>query len=214
MNTHTKFIFLFSLLLTTSLHAQKTRFGLKGGLNLSTLTVSGVNVKGDLSYKTGFHIGALIHNTITDKISVQTELLYSNQGYIYNEGNYEAVGNINYIAVPVMFVYYPVKKFSVEAGPQLSFLLSHKAEVSVYQFDEFDPLVSGGSSATVDLENTTQDVEFGMNVGAAYKINKNLFLSGRYNFGLSMVNKKEVGDGASNEKDRNSVFQFSIGYLF
>lgn len=206
----------FSLLLHAQKKSvQKTHFGLKGGLNISTLTVSGVNVKGDLSYKPGFHIGALVHNKITDDISVQTELLYSNQGYKYDEGTYEMVGNINYIAFPVMFVYYPVKNFSLEAGPQLSFLLSHKAKIDIYQFSEFDPNDPAFSTGgTIDLKDSSQSIEFGMNVGLGYKISQNVFLSGRYNFGLTTANKKETGAGASGEKDRNSVFQFSIGYLF
>lgn len=206
----------FSLLV----HAQdktvrKTRFGLKGGLNISTLTVSGVNLKGDLSYKPGFHIGGLIHTSVSEKFSIQTEFLYSNQGYNYKEANLKLVGNINYLAVPVMMMYYPAKNFSVEVGPQLSFLLSHKAKIDIYQFSEFDPNDPAFSSGgTIDLKDSSQSIEFGMNVGLGYKINKNVFFSGRYNFGITTANKKETGPDASGEEDRNSVFQFSIGYLF
>lgn len=210
-----KLLFLFVAFLSTSvLFAQNVHFGIKGGLNLSTITVSGANIKGDLGYKPGFHIGAVIHSAISKEFSIQTEFLYSNQGYIYKETNAKMVGNLNYLAAPIMFVYYPAKKFSIEAGPQLSFLLSHKAKVNVYQSNEFDPLVSGNTSANIDLKDSSQSLEFGLNVGLGYKINDNVFFSGRYNFGLTTANKKETGSGASGEEDRNSVFQFSVGYLF
>lgn len=209
-------LFLFvTLLLTSVFNAQNVHFGIKGGLNISTLTVSGVNVKGDLSYKPGFHIGALVHSAITNQFSIQTELLFSNQGYNYKEANLKLVGNINYLAVPVMMMYYPAKNFSVEVGPQLSFLLSHKAKIDIYQFSEFDPNDPAFSSGgTIDLKDSSQSIEFGMNVGLGYKINKNVFFSGRYNFGITTANKKETGPDASGEEDRNSVFQFSMGYLF
>lgn len=210
-----KHLYLSIVLLSIyTLSAQNVRFGLKGGLNISTLTVRGINLKGDLSYKPGFHLGALINSTISKEFSIQTEFLFSNQGYNYDEGTYEMVGNINYFAIPVMVMYFPTKKFNFQAGPQVSFLMSHKAEISM-KGDEFDPLDPGFSkNTTVDLKDSTQSVELGMNVGLGYKINDNVFFSGRYNFGITTVNKKESGSKASGEEDRNSVFQFSVGYLF
>lgn len=200
-------------------HAQdkavrKTLFGLKGGLNVSTLMVSGVHLKGDMSYKAGFHIGGMMQVSLSKDFIMQPELLFSNQGYNYEErtgaAKYSKVGNINYLAVPVMFVYCPIKNLSLEAGPQLSFLLSHKAKVNVTGVDEFDPTNPYIDEGTIDLKKSTRSVELGMNVGLGYKINQRLFCSGRYNFGMTQANKEE-SDG---EKDRNSVFQFSVGYLF
>lgn len=96
-----KHLYLSIVLLSIyTLSVQNVRFGLKGGLNISTLTVRGINLKGDLSYKPGFHIGALINSTISKEFSIQTEFLFSNQGYNYDEGTYEMVGNINYFAIP------------------------------------------------------------------------------------------------------------------
>lgn len=91
----------------------KTRFGLKGGLNISTLNVSGVNLRGEFSPKAGFHIGALVAFPVTEKLEIHPEILYSNQGYKYEEtaveGEYEAKANINYIAIPIMVAYSRLK---------------------------------------------------------------------------------------------------------
>jgi hypothetical protein len=206
-------LFLLSGLLTTQAQS-KVRFGLKGGLNISTLTVSGATVAGDISPKVGFHIGGLLAIPVSDRFEIHPELLYSNQGYIYTEkkggSDLRSVGNINYLAIPVMFAYYPIKKLSVEIGPQISFLLSHKAKVS---YSSFDPSEVDFNNVSVDYASTTQSIEVGLNVGLGYKISQNVFASGRYNFGISQANKK-VNGSSDNEKDRNSVFQFSLGYLF
>ncbi|MBS7785929.1 PorT family protein [Flavobacterium sp. CYK-55] len=201
-------------------HAQdktvrKTRFGLKAGLNISSLRVSGVRLKGDLSYKAGFHIGGMMQVSLSKDFLMQPELMFSNQGYNYEErtgaAKYSKVGNINYLALPVMFVYYPIKNLSLEAGPQLSFLLSHKAKVDVTGVDKFDPTNPYIDEGTIDLKNESRTVEFGANLGLAYKINQQFFCSARYNLGITAANIKDKG---SDEIDRNSVFQFSIGYLF
>lgn len=192
----------------------KTRFGLKGGLNISTLNVSGVNLAGEFSPKAGFHIGGLVAFPVTQKLEIRPELLYSNQGYKYketaSEGSYESTANINYIAIPIMVVYSPVSRFNIELGPQLSLLIDHKADVT---FDSAFPDFPD-QKRTVDYDNKTQSLEVGINAGVSYLLTKNLFLSGRYNYGISTVNKKYENSVYEDEKDRNSVFQFSIGYLF
>lgn len=201
---------------STLVEAQtKTRFGLKGGLNISTLNVSGLNVLGEFSPKAGFHVGALVAFPVAQKFEIHPEILYSNQGYKYEEtaleGKYESTANINYIAIPVMVVYSPVKNFNIELGPQVSLLVNHKAEVTFNSavFDVPD------QKRTIDNGDQSQSIEFGVNAGASYFFTKNLFLSGRYNYGISTVNKKyKNNEYYENEKDRNSVFQFSIGYLF
>ena len=193
----------------------KPRFGLKAGLNMSKLSVTGVNPSPDITYKPGFHIGGFLAAPIGAKMEFHPEILYSNQGYEFEASNgasrLKMTGNINYLAVPAMFFYYPTAKFDIEFGPQLSFLMSHKAKVS---YSSFDPAEVSFSDVEVDLKDATQSIEVGMNIGVGYKINHNVSLSGRYNFGISTVNKKAESGPDQDEEDRNSVFQFSLNYLF
>ncbi len=198
-----------------SINAQnKTRVGLKAGLNISTLNVSGITMSGTVSRKTGFHIGGFLAVPVGKKVEIHPEILYSNQGYKYKEtnsnGTYTSVANINYFAIPIMVVYAAAKKFNIEIGPQVSFLVDHKAKVT------FDSTTPGAPSQTgnADYGDTSQSIEVGVNAGVSYQLTKNIFFSGRYNFGISTVNKKYENSDFDNEKDRNSVFQFSVGYLF
>ena len=57
-------------------NAQDVRFGVKGGLNIATLTG---DVQ-DASTKVGFHVGGFAEIKVSDKFAVQPELLFSTQG--------------------------------------------------------------------------------------------------------------------------------------
>ena len=52
---------------------------------------------------------------IANRFSFQPELLYSGQG---------SSVNLNYLNIPLMAKYNLTKEFSLEAGPQIGFLLS------------------------------------------------------------------------------------------
>lgn len=125
---------------------------------------------------------------ISEKFSLQPELLYSGQGYdtgIDTEGTIA----LNYLNIPVIAKYYVTKKLSLKAGPQIGFLLSTK----------------GGTHDYKDLFKTT---DFGVNLGIGYKIDNSLNFGARYVLGLSNIN--DVG-GTTN---KNGVFQLSVGYFF
>ncbi len=166
-------------------NAQDINFGIKGGLNFATIT--GDNTSKDQTV-TGFNFGAIAEIKISEKFSFQPELLYSGQGYdtgITTEGNIA----LNYLNIPLIGKYYVTKKLSLEAGPQIGFLLSTK----------------GGSQNYKDLFKTT---DFGVNFGLGYKLDSGLNFGVRYNAGLSNIN--DVGSF----KNKNGVLQFSVSYFF
>ena len=69
------------LFIISDLFAQ-TKFGIKGGVNFSSLSTEGDN---DLDSKTGIYMGATVAFPVTDNIRVQPELLFSTKGYSGNE---------------------------------------------------------------------------------------------------------------------------------
>jgi hypothetical protein len=100
-------------------NAQETKFGVKGGLNIASLTNSS-----GASSLIGINIGGFAEFKLNEKFAVQPELLYSGQGLKYQGlGNF----NMNYINIPVMAKYYITEEFNLEAGPQVGFLMSAKA---------------------------------------------------------------------------------------
>lgn len=62
-------------------NAQEIKFGVKGGLNFST--VSGDNTE-NIDDVTSYNIGVVSEIPLSEKFSFQPEILYSRQGYSFN----------------------------------------------------------------------------------------------------------------------------------
>jgi len=204
-----------------SANAQDAQFGVKAGVNLASL--NGDN-EGDISSRTSFHIGAVAEFKISDKFSFQPELMYSAQGAkeeykeTYSGGGFtytdeeSAEIKLDYINIPLMAKFYVAEGFSLEAGPQVGFLISAEEE---YEFTETasdgttTEVVTG--SETEDVKDYVSGIDFGLNFGVGYKLDSGLNFGARYNLGLGNVNDAE---GSDNYKIHNSVLQVSVGYMF
>lgn len=193
-------------------NAQETKFGAKAGLNLANLTG---DVQ-DASMKVGFHVGGFVEIKVSDKFSVQPELLFSTQGakekYSESETGYsyteESKLNLSYLNIPIMAKYYVADKFSLEAGPQIGFLMSAKSDFS---FSETVGGVTNSGSQNVDVKDNLESIDFGFNLGLGYDFTENVSAGARYNLGLSNIAKTENGDDT---KIQNNVISISIGYKF
>jgi Outer membrane protein beta-barrel domain len=192
-----KIYLLFVLLPVFLTQAQKTKqdegvkIGVKGGLNVS-------NFMGDLTnnaIRTSIHAGLVAEFMISDKFSVQPELLYSGQGFTNTGGIGYERSKFDYINLPILAKFYLVKKLSLETGPQIGFLISAKNRTNT-------------SNTTVDKQKT---VDLGLNLGAGYELENNVFFQARYNLGLSNINNSS---NSSAVKYTNAVIQFSVGYFF
>src|SRR6476659_4421826 len=96
MKTFLSFILLLGLTVLANAQSADTHFGLKAGLNISSLEVKdGV----DFDSKAGFHIGGLAHVHLSPHFGVQPEIVYSEQGGKDGEDKWK----INYLNVPVLF---------------------------------------------------------------------------------------------------------------
>ncbi|WP_413998358.1 porin family protein [Flavobacterium sp. W1B] len=167
-----------------NVNAQEIKFGIKGGLNFAS--ISGDNTE-NVDLVTAFNFGVLAEIPISEKFSFQPELMYSGQGYSFNDDTIA----LNYLNIPLMGKYYLTKGFSLEAGPQIGFLMSAKNDKT-------------------DIKDSFSTVDFGVNFGLGYKLNNGLNFGARYNLGLTDINNL---DNSSN-KNKNGVFQLSIGYFF
>lgn len=176
-------------------NAQETRFGIKGGLNISNVVGGDVDNTKSL---VGFHVGGLAEIHVVEKFFIQPELLYSAQGTKF-DGPLGTDGDIklNYLNIPVLAKYYFIEnKFSVEAGPQLGILLSAKAEGE-------------------DIKDFTRSVDFGFNIGAGYNFTDNLSAGLRYTIGLSPLSDDDI-DNADDYYDsaKNSNLAIFLAYKF
>ena len=115
------------------------------------------------------------------------------QGAKANIGNLiDATNRLDYINVPIMANVYVVKGLAVKLGVQPGFNVSNKLKVN--NLDAYDnPFAKA------------QSVDFSIPVGVSYEYS-NFQLDARYNLGLTKV--------FENGKDKNSVFQITLGYKF
>ncbi|RZP04608.1 MAG: PorT family protein [Flavobacteriales bacterium] len=148
-----KIIFLILLVLfTTKSFSQGVDLGIKVGANFATLT-------DDVETRTGLNFGAFATIKFNDKIALQGDLLYSQQGAeLLDIGKVD----LDYINVPIVLKYYLVKKLNIQVGPQFGFLVND------------DDL----NSESMDIAGV---VGIGLDLPLGFRID------GRYNFGLTEI---------------------------
>ena len=159
---------------TTTTTGKTTSFGIKGGVNFA-------NVRGDdfdgPNARTSFHIGVLAEFPLTDAFSLQTEALYSGQGFQTDiegtDGKIEY--KLDYINVPVLAKIYVTDGLSIEAGPQFSFKVN----------EQVDDESAAGGTETDEVES----FDFGVAGGLTFQTNMGFFASGRYTLGLTDIVK-------------------------
>jgi len=201
-------VFVFTLISIAVAEAQENRIGVKGGINFANFT--GYQQIGQQA-KIGINAGLLYELRLNDKISFQPEVLYSSQGteYRINENQFKIFRktNFSYINVPVVFRYYPIEFISLEVGPQIGYLIEANEKIDV----------DGESVSKAIITDDYKTLDFSAVFGLTAHLKMGLFISGRYNLGLSLVDDKSFIVREENKiisvMDRkNSVFQISVGY--
>lgn len=165
-----------------NVNAQEINFGIKAGISFADISGDNPAEIGPITDFKSF--GILAEIPVSEKFSFQPELMYSGQGFEIDD----EVVLLDYLNLPLMGKYYLTKGLSLEAGPQIGFMVSADREGT-------------------DIKDTLNSVDFGVNFGIGYKLNNGLNFGIRYNAGLSDISE----DGA---KDRNSVSQLYFGYFF
>ncbi|MBO9691208.1 porin family protein [Chryseobacterium sp.] len=190
---------------TTNTSSNPVTFGVKGGMNVSSLSKdSGLD---DQKSKIGFNAGVFANIPLASSFSVQPEVLYSQYG---NKSDFTALGTkysastkLDYIAVPVMFQYNLIPDLYVEAGPEFGFMVSAKNKLK----NE-----SNGNSTTSDnYKDNFNTFNFGIGLGAGYYFTPNLGLTARYVAGLTDIAKNRP---SGSDAVRNNVFQVGLAYKF
>uniref|UniRef100_UPI004049C393 porin family protein n=1 Tax=Flavobacterium sp. TaxID=239 RepID=UPI004049C393 len=164
----------------TFANAQETKFGAKAGLNMSNLTGDA-----ETDAKVGFYVGGFAEIKLTDKFAVQPEVMFSALGAKDSD---DAL-NMNYIVVPVMAKYFITEELSLEAGPQIGFLMSAKVDGE-------------------DVKDAFTSTDFGFNFGAGYDVTENINVGLRYSLGLSNVSDFDGAD------IKTSNFALGVAYKF
>ncbi len=197
-----KLLILACILLSMTALSQIRSFGPKLGVGISKFY--GADEYKKLDPKGGFVAGGFLEYGLTQRISLQSEILYSMQGAMVNNnyaiGDIEFEGdntyyNLNYLNIPVLAGYRLNYEFTVYAGPQFGYLLSAEKEVNGY---------------TQDIMNDYHQFELSGVLGVNYDINNGFIGDIRFNYGFTNVLEKHIDDEEMNVV--NGVFQLMIGY--
>lgn len=189
--------------ITVASFAQFTA-GVKAGINFASLSGDAAE---DYDGRTVFHAGLYGNYSLSEKLSIQPELLYNSVGAKYEDSytdpdfgdvDYKETIKLDYLSVPVMLDYKLTDQFSLQVGPQIGFLLSAKYEAEV----EYD---GDSESYNEDIKDEMKGTDFGLNFGAAYSFVK-LNVTFRYSLGLSNAADYDEGDL------KNNNIQISLGY--
>jgi hypothetical protein len=187
------------LVLVCSSAFGQTVFGLKAGLNLAALRVSasipGIGSGSNTTDKrTSFCAGLFVRSPLGEKGSLQTELLYSSQGGGSTNGSPEI--KVDYIISPIMFRYHTNEMVTLQAGPQLGFLVSAE---------------TAGQSISSEMNS----LDLALNFGVGFEFAGGVDLSFRYVLGLTNAASNVDTTGAppgTTITMNNQVMQFALGF--
>jgi len=214
------FIYAFtiaSLITTTQVNAQKGfSLNVKATPQFSFLANKDDNDNDNFKYKptvnASFGIGAAYN--FTRSVGVGVDVLYSLQGQRYKINDTREYNQKNeYVKVPVYFSYNlnATKKFALvgKLGPQLSFLTNSK-------LDDED-----GNKIIGDTKDRYQSATFGAmtSIGAQYKLNRNLYLTGAFRFDADFTNAEDdqypdYATGRAKTYNTTSGVELGLKYAF
>ena len=185
---------------TANAHGQ-LQFGLKGGLNLSNITVS--NGFDGYSYSTlaSFNAGAFLKVPVIRSFSIQPELYYSGQGFKGDDGSGGTyTEHVNYLNIPVLGKFTTRSGFYLETGPQIGVKLNAKDKEN---------------GLSQDVSSAYNSADFAWVFGAGYKIPMApVGIDLRYNVGITNVaNDSYYGNGYGQYGVRNGAFQLDLYFI-
>lgn len=180
------------IIVSSKVNAQGIGVGIKIGANFANQSIKdlGQNITDlDTKGRTGFHGGAYVVFAFSEKWAVQPEFLYSTQGSEIPD--FDDVLNMDYLSIPILLRWKPIKLLSIEAGPQFSALLAA---------EDID-----GESIKEDFKNS----DFGLSVGATLHLPLGFNVGARYTWGFTNV--AELQDDF---EVKNTLGQIFVGWTF
>jgi hypothetical protein len=182
---------------------RKVRFGIKRGLNLSTI-YSQENGDFHSTVKVGLVMGAFLTIPVGRSFGFQPELLYSSKGFRgewpWLGTTYEFTRTTGYIDMPLLLAYKTGPHVTFLVGPHVSYLLFQKDEVKNADF-------SVAHHQTFNSANPRRNA-VGMTAGADFYI-RAIVIGGRAGFDFT----RNTGDGSSSMPTYKNIWlQASIGF--
>lgn len=193
------------------------KFGIKGGFNMTSMSLDNGNLESIVSNKSGFFIGPTIKATLPIAgLGIDIAALYDQRKAKIKSTKEELTQKS--IQIPINLRYGlglgDAATFFVFAGPQFDFNVGNKTDEAVTQNNPGSWL-SDNSYSGWSLKKRGVSA----NVGLGFLILNHLQLSANYNFAISksgdVYNASEETGGTVKESDiRNNAWQIATAYFF
>ncbi|MEL7589574.1 MAG: porin family protein [Prolixibacteraceae bacterium] len=195
-------------------------FGILGGMNFQNLNgkaANGDKLENDMQL--GFHGGVNVQIPVAPEFYFQPGLMYTTKGAKNSEGSLTSKIKLNYIEMPLNFVYKaPLGNgfFMLGFGPYLAYAVSGNVEtkggsVTLDQDIEFTNEVKSGDPL---LTPYYKAFDAGAGIFAGYESAGGLFLQLNTQLGLLNINPEYEGMTDDDSAVKNTGFGLSLGYRF
>ena len=207
------------------------KYGIKAGLNLSSLNISsieGVNPT-DNSSQTGIAAGFIVHIPLSDEWFINPEVLYSQKGAKFNyafthdyeinqRDEYKTTNQItlSYVELNPTISYKATDKLALNFGPSVSFLIGEDITPQDLERDN-----ANTAHILTDGLVETASLDVGLNLGISYFFTEHFFVDSRVYTGFLEVASatQPYEEIINNNPDpdytlKNSAIVLSLAYLF
>jgi hypothetical protein len=207
-------LMLMFFMVPNSLYAQNLSYGIKGGLNLSTLTVADAD---DSNIIPGFHAGLFADIFVADKVSIGPEIHFSTKGVKatydanllgLNLATGETRLDLYYVDIPVYVKYYLSEDFNFHLGPYAGMLTKAKIETDAELLDFIE--VDDSENMDREVFNT---LDYGVSMGLGFIVEP-VRIGFNYNLGLNRVAKEDDSMESLLGDAKNNVIQVYLGFSF
>lgn len=200
---------------STTVAAGRTTFGIRAGVNFFNLNGKFAGNDLDNKLKVGFNAGVNAEIPLADEFYIQPGLLFTTKG-AKADNNSDTKVNINYLELPVNFLYKPVLgtgKLLLGFGPYAGYAIGGKLKSDNADFDlEFESKLSQAEALKYPF--TFRRFDFGANLLAGYEFSNRFSVQLNAQLGLINISPEIAGTDSDDYKTKNTGFGVSVGYRF
>jgi Outer membrane protein beta-barrel domain len=182
---------------STTAAAQGLESGLKGGVNLATLGTD-EDPAPDLTFRLGIVAGGYVRWKLGDRLDVQTEGLFSQQGAAASAVGVDGKIKVDYAIIPILARY---RLSSSGEG-----LVVYGGAVPGVKLRAQATAESGGQAVKTDISDDIETFDFGVAFGGAFEFGR-WSIDGRYTLGLISIN----ADPENDAKIKNRLISGLVG---
>ncbi len=188
-------VVLFAALMTAAPAKAEVKFGLKGGLNLTSMSLDAKAI--DKSNQAGFFVGPTV------KFTLPVVGLGIDASALYDQRKSEVDGT-------------SLKEQSIQIPVNLRYGIGLGSTASIYFFagPQFGFNVGDKSIKTTTSEWTFKSSNISANVGLGVMLLSHLQISANYNFGLGKTGELDILNTNFKENGKMNAWQIAVAYYF